>query len=125
MNWKNSKAALDAGKTVDATAEEIERLLTKGAKSVQHTLRALLVELSNESETGVDSPGVAGGFLQSGSGHRPDDQTAMDKDSHRTSLASHQRASQRAHGGDSEGVDKILGRSQKQGSQNRSVSGEA
>ena len=48
----------------DTTAEEIERLLTKGSKSVQHTLRALLVELSNESETGVDSPGVAGAFYK-------------------------------------------------------------
>jgi hypothetical protein len=61
-----AKAAREQIVKTSQQAQVIETLLTKPrvAKSVRYALRAVLVELSNESQVGVDTPGVAGAFYR-------------------------------------------------------------
>ncbi len=53
-------------KEIQAKADKIEALLAnpKAGKQVRYALRAVLIELSNESGVGVDSATVAGNFYK-------------------------------------------------------------
>lgn len=60
------KAAREGYVKIANSARDIETLLAapKGKATVAYAIRAMLVELSNESHVGVDMPGIAGAFYR-------------------------------------------------------------
>ncbi len=61
-----SKNTTAKAKEIQAKADKIEALLSnpKSSKALHYALGGLLIELSNESQTSVDFPGVAGAFYR-------------------------------------------------------------